>query len=130
MNIIIGNKTSIITAATECSNSLRQRAMTDIPSKTYSQKTKAGHCTAAMAKAWSLLYELLQASTWKRELAVFVTILEGAQMYCLDKLDSEKNSKEKVCKTVMLSSDKLDREYGWREGDCFETSEVQPFTLR
>jgi len=30
----------------------------------------------------------------------------------MDKLDSEKNCKEKGCKTVMLSSDKLDREYG------------------
>lgn len=65
---------------------------------------RPGHCCTSCFK--------LQHEHWKRELAVFVTILEGAQMYCLDKLDSEKNSKEKVCKTVMLSSDKLDREYG------------------
>jgi len=90
--------------------------MTEIPTKRYAQKTKKSVIAAAMAKAWVLMNELLQHDNFltralERELAVFTTIVENFQLYCLAKLDKEKYINKKGCKAVKLSSDKLDREY-------------------
>ena len=90
--------------------------MTEIPTKRYAQKTKKSVIAAAMAKAWVLMNELLQHDNFltralERELAVFTTIVENFQLYCLAKLDKEKYINKKGCKAVKLSSDKLEREY-------------------
>jgi len=118
MNILIGNKASIVKAAGMSSQSLKKRVLKDIPDKRYVQKTRKSVIAAAMAKAWSSLCELLHddnnnlTRAVEKDVSVFITILEGAQMYCLEKLESERNRKAKGFKTVQLSSDKLGREYG------------------
>lgn len=75
---------------------------------------------AAVAKAWSAVYELLQhendglTNAVMRDLAVFIDILEGAQRHCLGEMEKERNSNDKNGKTVKLSKAKMSRsrEYG------------------
>lgn len=118
MNALIGNKTSILSAAAVCSASLKSRVMNDIPPKKLAAKTSKPVAAAAMAKAWSSVYELLQhennglKTPVMRDLAVFIEILEGAQRYCLGEMEREKNSNDKGGKTVKLSMAKMSRDYG------------------
>ena len=74
--------------------------MTVIPTKRYAQKTKKSVIAAAMAKTWVLMNESQHDNfltrALERELAVFTTILENVQLYCLAKLDKEKYQQKRL----------------------------------
>jgi len=133
MNTLIGNKASIVSAADRCSASLKSRVMNDIPAKKLAGKMSKPLAAAAMAKAWSSVYELLQhennglTTPVLRDLSVFIEILEGAQRYCLGEMEREKNSNDKSGKTVKLSKAKMSRCRGSTER--MEESQVNGHVL-
>ena len=116
-NAVIGNRSSILQAATNISEDLYLRAVNAIPSAHHPIKEKRPTLVASMVKMYSIIHELMQYDSFKlsntvmANIEVFIDILESAEHECHADVERESHPDESIGKTVLLPVKKRHRMY-------------------